>query len=307
MNISEQVRQQTALTDSDGREERKAFLAAIVKAAGSFTLKSKAFGMILESKSLQPVVTAVRLFKELYGVEVEFGFSTARKLYSATIKPDRAMEIFEDLLPRTAQSESGLGIWLSDDKAAAAYVRGLFATNGSAYVPDEDSDGYHIEFRFFDEGGARELAKFFADRGIVMHVTARRDYYLAYSKSGADVSGILAFMGAYESVFALNDLMMLREANNNINRGVNCSLANMDKAQRAATELIEAARALKESGEWARLDDKLKEVCEAREAHPDLTMSQLAQRLGISKSGLNHRIQKILKEAQRDDREANGD
>ena len=105
-------------------------------------------------------------------------------------------------------------------------------------------------------------------------------------------------MGAYESVFALSDVMMLREANNNINRGVNCTLANMDKAQRAAGQLLGAIARLREDGSLDRLDDKLRAVCDAREAHPEFTMAQLAKELGISKSGLNHRIEKILKEAE---------
>ena len=104
-------------------------------------------------------------------------------------------------------------------------------------------------------------------------------------------------MGAYESVFALSDVMMVREANNNINRGVNCTLANIDKAQRASNKLLAAIATLRENGGYEKLDEKLRAVCDAREANPEFTMAQLAKALGISKSGLNHRIEKILEEA----------
>lgn len=298
MNITAEVRKQTALTDEDPAPSRKAYLAAIVKAAGSLTLKSNRLGLWVESKSMQPVIETVGLIKELYGAEVEFGYSSSQKIYSAAVKPGEAEKIFSDLLPLTARGESGLGRDFADDKEAAAYVRGLFAVNGSAYVPGDGADGYHIEFLFFDEEGATELARYFAGRDIAMHVSPRRDMYCAYCKSGADVSGVLAFMGAYESVFALSDVMMLREANNNINRGINCTIANIDKAQRAANALMQAARTLRESGAWEKTDAKQREVCLAREAHPDYTMAQLAQELGISKSGLNHRIKKILQEAE---------
>lgn len=299
MNITEEVRKQTALSDADGEEARKAYLAAIVKTAGSLTLKSNKLGLTVENKSMQPVLSALGLIKELYGAEVEFAYSSAQKLYSASVRPGEAERIFADLLPETAESRGGLGRKFASDEEASAYVRGLFAVCGSAYAPgSDDGGGYHIEFTFFDEDAARELAEYFAARDIAMHVTHRRDMYGAYCKSGTDVSGVLAFMGAYESVFALSDVMMLREANNNINRGVNCTLANMDKAQRAAGQLLGAIARLREDGSLDRLDDKLRAVCDAREAHPEFTMAQLAKELGISKSGLNHRIEKILKEAE---------
>ena len=293
MNITEEVRNQTALSDADGEEARKAYLAAIVKIAGSLTLKSNKLGLTVENKSMQPVLIALGLIKELYGAEVEFAYSSAQKLYSASVRPGEAERIFADLLPETAHGRGGLGRKFENDKEAAAYVRGLFAVCGSAYAPgSDDGGGYHIEFTFFDEEAASELAEYFAARDIAMHVTHRRDMYGAYCKSGTDVSGVLAFMGAYESVFALSDVMMVREANNNINRGVNCTLANIDKAQ-----LLAAIATLRENGGYEKLDEKLRAVCDAREANPEFTMAQLAKALGISKSGLNHRIEKILEEA----------
>ena len=299
MNITEEVRKQTALSDRDGAKERKAYLAAIVKTAGSLTLKSNKLGLTVENKSMQPVLIALGLIKELYDAEVEFAYSSAQKLYSASVRPGAAKAIFADLLPETASGKGGPGRTFASDEEASAYVRGLFAVCGSAYAPRSgDGGGYHIEFTFSDEDVAGELARYFGGRDIAMHVTRRRGLYSAYCKSGTDVSGVLAFMGAYESVFALSDVMMLREANNNINRGVNCTLANMDKAQRAAGQLLDAIARLREDGRLDRLDEKLRAVCDAREAHPGFTMSQLAEELGISKSGLNHRIEKILKEAE---------
>ncbi len=298
MNITAEVRKQTAIGDGDCRLARKAYLAAIVKAAGSLTLKSNKVGLTVESKSMQPALICVGLIKELYGAEVEFSYSSSQKLYAASVKPDETKKMIEDLLPETADGKGGLGRKFESDEEASAYVRGLFAIGGGAYVPGDGSDGYHIEFICGDEDAAKDLADYFAGRDITMHVSPRRDKFCAYCKSGADVSGVLAFMGAYESVFALSDVMMLREANNNINRGVNCSLANMDKTQRAAQQLLDAIAKLRASGGLERLDDKSKQVCRAREEHPDFTMAQLAVALGISKSGLNHRIEKILKEAE---------
>ena len=298
MNITLEVRKQTALADDDETAARKAYLAAIVKVAGSLTLKSNKLGLTVEHKSMQPVLIALGLIKELYGAEVEFAYSSAQKLYSASVRPGEAERIFADLLPETAHGRGGLGRKFENDKEAAAYVRGLFAVCGSAYAPgSDDGGGYHIEFTFFDEEAASELAEYFAARDIAMHVTHRRDMYGAYCKSGTDVSGVLAFMGAYESVFALSDVMMVREANNNINRGVNCTLANIDKAQRASNKLLAAIATLRENGGYEKLDEKLRAVCDAREANPEFTMAQLAKALGISKSGLNHRIEKILEEA----------
>ena len=75
------------------------------------------------------------------------------------------------------------------------------------------------------------------------------------------------------------------------------AIANIDKAQRASNKLLAAIATLRENGGYEKLDEKLRAVCDAREANPGFTMAQLAEALGISKSGLNHRIEKILEEA----------
>ncbi|HIT26321.1 MAG TPA: DNA-binding protein WhiA [Candidatus Ornithoclostridium excrementipullorum] len=301
MNVTEEIRKEIAIGERDTRETKICFLAALVKAAGSLTLKNNKVGLEIESKSRSTALAAVMLFKELFGVEVEFSYSSAQKLYFASVKPGRAKEIAGILLPDDALTEPGLGRTFATQEEEAAFARGLFTANGSAYVPDDEGGGYHLEFSFFGEESAKRFAEILGEYDIAVSIAERGEYYGVYCKSGSAMSDILAFMGAYDGVLRLNELIVRRAALNNINRGVNCSIANMDKAQRAATQLIEAIARLKAEGTYELLDPKLKSVCEEREKHPDYTMAQLAEALGISKSGLNHRIEKILKEDGKDE------
>ena len=81
-----------------------------------------------------------------------------------------------------------------------------------------------------------------------------------------------------------------------VNRRVNCDAANLDKAVEAAQIQLEAIRRLKDSGALDVLPDKLKEAAQLRLAHPEDTLSQLAEQCDppITKSALNHRLRKLV-------------
>ncbi|MBQ9615428.1 MAG: DNA-binding protein WhiA, partial [Selenomonadaceae bacterium] len=90
----------------------------------------------------------------------------------------------------------------------------------------------------------------------------------------------------------------LKEVRNQVNRLVNCETANLQKAVDAAGRQMKDIRSLQRAGQWESLPELLRETAEARMEHPDASLTELAEILCVSKSGLNHRFRKLRRMAQ---------
>lgn len=292
MNITSEVKEQILPKEEESRAEKTAFLFALVKCLGSVGISGGKTFLELESKHNLPVITAVGLIKELTDISVEYGSGGGKSYYVKINGEDagKVLSLFgEGGLFSTFGSTDGIKSRLQ----AQAYARGAFLASGSAYIPSEDGGGYHTEFLFFGEEAAKEFQKLLHRCALNVQVAEKGSYFGVYAKSENAVSDILAFMGASDSVMQIADVSAMREMNNSINRATNCTIANIDKSQATVIRQLEAIERLKASGEYEKLDDKLKETCVAREQYKDFTLEQLAAKMGISKSGLNHRLAKI--------------
>lgn len=298
MNITDEIREQILIKNDDEKPDKRAFLCALVKCLGSLGIEGGKTYLMLESKHRLPVITALSLIKELCDAEVEYGNSEGRNYY-VRAEGAEAAKIMSVVGEGRFFTELGTTANINSRAEAAAYARGAFLASGSAYIPSEKvsvkSAGYHVEFLFFGEDAAEEFKKLLERCAIKVHLVKKGNYYGVYAKSAEAVSDVLAFLGATESVIRTTAVSITREMNGVANRKKNCDFANMEKTVDSAMRQIEAIERLKETGEYDKLDDKLKETCELREKHSDASMSDLARMLGISKSGLNHRMERIVK------------
>lgn len=185
-----------------------------------------------------------------------------------------------------------------------AYVRGMFLGCGSLSVYDADDSvsqkgsGYHLEFSFMNEGLADELAELLSGHEISMRKMSRGEKCVLYAKDSQTVCDCLALMGASKTVLKLHSTLTVMSQKINANRVVNCDMANATRSTVAATNVSEAIEYLERAVGIDSLDPKLVEAADARKNSPDLSLGELAFELGISKSGLKHRYDKILELAQ---------
>lgn len=302
MNITEKVREQILINENDFPEDKKAFLCALVKCLGSIEIENGKTYLGLESRHRDAIVAALTLIKELCDVEVEFGGAEGKGYY-VRAEGKAAAKVLSFATGGRSLTDLGETDSIKSRLEAAAYARGAFLASGSAYIPSdkiqEKSAGYHVEFLFFGEDAATEFHKLLSRCALSAQVSKKGNYYSVYAKSAEAVSDVLAFMGASESVMQIADVSVTREMNNAANRKANCGVANMEKSVGTAMRQVEAIEKLKASGEYANLDDKLKETCEARSKYPDATLGELAKLMGISKSGLNHRLARITELGER--------
>jgi len=124
-------------------------------------------------------------------------------------------------------------------------------------------------------------------------LTDRKDSYIVYLKEGDAVIDFLAMLEAEEAVAAFEVARNVKEVREQVNRLVNCETANLQKAVDAAGRQLAEIQALQERGLLEELPKKLREAAEARLENPEVSLAELADILGISKSGASHRMRKL--------------
>lgn len=185
------------------------------------------------------------------------------------------------------------GIESKDEARIKALARGAFLGSGSVNNPENK---YHLEVVLSNNKNASSIKKMLEKMQIAFKALERKNGYSLYMKDGEEISKFLAFIGANNSVLKFEEIRVLREMKNNVNRKVNCETANLNKTINAAVKQIEAIKKLKESGKLESLNSNLKEIASLRVENPDATLTELGQMLQnpIGKSGVNHRLNQLI-------------
>ena len=182
---------------------------------------------------------------------------------------------------------------LEEDHCRTAFLRGAFLAGGSVTDP---AKRYHLELATSHLSVSRELHALLLEMGFSPKESRRKANAITYFKQSDAIEDFLTAMGAPLAAMELMNAKAEKDLRGSINRRVNCDAANLDKAVDAAQGQIEAIYKLEERGMLENLPDKLKEAVDLRMAHPELTLSQLAELCDppVSKSAFNHRLRKMM-------------
>lgn len=204
------------------------------------------------------------------------------------------------------------GLWLVDPDGgfydgipqrfirSSHYARGVFLGCGSMSAPQADgarsqkSGGYHLEFSFGSDAFADGFSELLRLYGIEAHKAPRAERSVMYVKDSEAVSDCLALIGAEKTVIKLNEAVATFAVKRDVVRRVNCEMANMQRTLDAVEELSHALDVIERAHGKAYLDHKLIAAAKARLEDANAPLSEVAEKLGISKSGLKHRLDRIL-------------
>ena len=173
-----------------------------------------------------------------------------------------------------------------------AFIRGSFLGSGSINDPNKK---YHIEISLENKEYANILKNILNEFDITFKELERKSSYSLYSKDGEEISKFLALIGASKAVINFEEIRVIRDIRNNVNRKVNCETANLNKTVNAAVRQIEDIKFIYNSKAEDKLSDSLKEIANLRIENPDISLVELGKLLKepIGKSGVNHRLKKI--------------
>ena len=242
-------------------------------------LLSRFYNLTLHVFSRAPEVSAV-LYKPPTGEQ-----KPSRRIFSCTIAGTgntvrvAASRLLDDNL-------------LARECCKRAYIRGAFLSGGSLSNP---SKHYHLEFVNQDMGAIVLLRGTAAHFGVDMRVTKRKSANVLYVKDGERIAYLLNIIGAHKSLMELENVRILKEVRNNINRQVNFETANLTKTVNAAVSQMADIKYILESGEYGLLSQSLTDVARLRLEYPSASLQEIGEKLSpaISKSAVNHRLRKI--------------
>lgn len=173
-----------------------------------------------------------------------------------------------------------------------AFIRGAFLVAGSVSDPEKT---YHFEIITTTEPKAiqlRDMIRFF---DVDAKIVKRKKYFVVYVKDGSQIVDILNIMEAHKALMDLENVRILKEMRNSINRQVNCEAANINKTVAAATKQLDDILYIRDTVGFGDLSPGLEEIAKLRIEQPDASLKELGSMLStpIGKSGVNHRLRKL--------------
>lgn len=173
-----------------------------------------------------------------------------------------------------------------------AFIRGIFLVAGSITDPGR---GYHLEMALSTMGKARELIRLLEAFEIEAKVVERKKNYIVYVKEGARIADLLNVMEAHVALMEFENMRILKEVRNSVNRQVNCETANIKKTVSAAARQIADIQYIKDTTGFGMLPKALADMANLRLEHAEVSLKELGTMLDppIGKSGVNHRLRKL--------------
>lgn len=307
MTFSEDVKSQIIEIKHESLCCKKALLSSFLRTAGSIGVKGGNIGieMATDSKAVADEISSI--INELYGLTPVFSKSVDkpkkkdRTVFSCIDKNSIYLLIDLGILE---VDEEGANIKLNinwetveDDCCKTAYIRGAFLGSGSITIPKEESSsstGYHLEFVFTNYQTATDFCEILSEVYFMPKLIERKETYIVYLKTIDEISDLLLLMGANQAVEKIMSLATRKEEKNNYNRKLNCEISNMSKQMSASAKQINAVLKIDQILGLDTLPENLQTVAKARKEYKNLTLVELAEKLKITKSCLNHRLRKIV-------------
>lgn len=184
-----------------------------------------------------------------------------------------------------------------EEQIARLSIREAFIKSGSITDPVKD---YHLEILFKNKKKAMEFQSLLGNFDIIGKVTKKGNGYITYLKDSENIVNFLALIGASNGVLRFEEIRVLKDARNSVNRLVNCETANLNKTLGAAENQIKAIKLLKQKRKYNSLSNELKEIAEIRLNNPEASYEEISQMLEkkLSKSGVSHRLSSLVKLAE---------
>lgn len=286
MSFSSEVKEELAKRISPARHCQIAELAAIMNLCGQYGRdENGGFTIGFQTENEAVARKGFTLLKKTYNIINVMREADEEKVLQALHLYDDAHHIVPLDTPVNA-------LLVKNSCCARAYLRGAFLCAGSMSDPEKS---YHLEFVCGTPEQAGQLKDMIQEFQIEAKIIKRKKYYVVYLKEGSGIVDLLNVIGAHVSLMNLENLRIVKEMRNSINRRVNCEAANITKTVNAASKQIEDILLIQKQYGFENLPDNLRQMAEIRLEHPDAPLKELGEYLEptVGKSGVNHRLRKL--------------
>lgn len=301
MSFTIKVKEELLQLDQTDKRE----LSAIIKMSGSLSLTGQGLNLSITSENAKIARHIYELLEKLYQVAPEIKYHQKTNLRKNRVYTVFVADNVEEILSDLKLADSFFGIEtgieegvLNDDEAGRAYLRGAFLATGT--IRDPESGKYQLEIFSVYQDHAEDLAnlmrKFMLDAKIIEH----KNGVVTYLQKAEDIMDFLIVIGAMDCKEEFEEIKIMRETRNDLNRANNVETANITKTITASMKTINNIIKIMDTVGLETLPLELQQIAQVRIAHPDYSIQQIANSLDtpLTKSGVNHRLRKINKIAE---------
>ncbi|HPX70665.1 MAG TPA: DNA-binding protein WhiA [Bacillota bacterium] len=288
-------------------------IAGFLRFAGSITFAAGGMGLKVSTDNPAVARLSLSLIKTYFGVKSELSVSenpnpSGGKLYELVLGPESNAEAILRETGMLGIREGGNYLTDGIDPAITkkrcckkSALRGIFLAAGSVSDPVKS---YHLEIACARENTAISVKRLIEAFGLKARTVVRRSRFVVYLKDAEQIGDFLSLTGATSQYLHFKNVQVTKQIKNDANRANNCDIANAERTVGAAQRQLAAIRMIDEAKGIESLTDRLYETARMRLAHPELSLSELAELFDppLKKSGLNHRFEKIISIAENIDR-----
>ena len=272
---------------------RTALLHGILLFSGAY----KATGIRTVTENERTSQTLIRLYEDL-GIKAELSLQEKKtsdgepySSYKITVTDGESLR---GIFSRFGEPGSnGIPASFACPECARHLARGIFLSAGSIADP---KSGFHLDITSGNAALCDAVSDFLIGEGLHPKRSNRRKQEIVYFKGSESIGDFLTYIGAPKAALSVIDASIYREIRNQENRHSNCDTANISRTTGSASKVRRAVKRLRETGLFEQLDDDLKMTATLREENPTVSLQELAElhTPPISKSGVHHRIRKLL-------------
>ena len=276
-------------------------LSALIQMNGSLSFTNKKLAVDVQTENAAIARRIYTLIKRFYPVTVELLVRKKMRLKKNNVYivrlVDHARRILEDLgiIGEGFEFVTEICPQLIMKKCCKrSYLRGAFLAGGSVNNPETSS--YHLEIFSLYKEHSEALCELMNSFDLNAKTLERKKGYMTYLKEAEKITDFLIIIGANNAMLKFEDIRILRDMRNSVNRLVNCETANLNKTIGASVRQVENIKYIQGTVGLDVLPEKLREIAELRVAHKDVTLKELGEMVSsgpISKSGINHRLRKV--------------
>lgn len=278
MSFSGEVKKELAKRISPARHCQIAELAALMSFCGEYGQNQAGFTLGFQTENEAVLRKGFTLLKKTYNIDTDKALSR-QEMQMLLTKIGGPGEQVDPLLIKSFCCKR-------------AFLRGAFLAVGSMSDP---AKGYHLEFDCTEGEKARLLRDLIKSFEIEARIILRKKYHVVYIKEGSGIVDLLNVCEAPVSLMNLENMRILKEMRNSVNRRVNCETANIAKTVTAAARQVEDIEYLRTHYGFRNLPEPLREMAEIRLEYPDAPLKELGEYFHppLGKSGVNHRLRRL--------------
>ncbi len=302
MSFSKDVKEELSQQLSSARHCRLAELAAILSCEGRVLGSDSKKYLKLQTENLVVARKYFTLIRKTFNINIDVSVKTNtntkdNRTYTIIIRNQKYVNLILQAT-KLSYKKDNVELGISDPVISQnacckrAFIRGAFLASGSMSNPKK---AYHLEIVVSSNEKAEQIRDMIQTFSIDAKIVVRKKNYVVYIKEGSQIVDLLNVMEAHVALMDLENVRILKEMRNSINRQVNCEAANISKTVAAASKQIDDIIFIKDTVGFGDLAEGLEDIARLRIEYPEASLKELGTMLvpSIGKSGVNHRLRKL--------------